>query len=95
MTFAFVSHGIIIGTVREGYMPVPDVVKEMNLVLVQHQTGSNGMNGRVSPSLVEEAAILVQLVEEVEIWLRSQPVEIADLEVGPLDTVSRLQQSGG
>lgn len=71
MTFAFVAHGIVIGTVREGYMPVPDVVEEMDFVFVQHQAGSNRMNGRVSPPLVEKAAILVELIKEVEIWLRS------------------------
>ena len=68
----------------KGYMPVGDIVEEMDLFLLQGQGGANRMDGGVAPSFVEEASVLVELVEEVEIGVRSQPVEIADFEVGPL-----------
>lgn len=44
------------------------------------------MHRRITPSLVEESAILIQDIEEIEIRLRSQPIKIANFEVGPLIT---------
>ncbi len=43
------------------------------------------MNGSVPPTLIEEAAVAVEGFEEIEIGFRAQPVEISDLEVGPLE----------
>ena len=44
------------------------------------------MHWRITPSLVEETAILIQDIEEIEIRLRSQPIKITDFKVGPLIT---------
>lgn len=43
------------------------------------------MDGGIAPALVKEAAVAVERFEEVEVGLRAQPVEVSDLEVGPLD----------
>jgi len=45
------------GTVSEGNMPVRNVVEEVNLALVQHETSRNRVNRSIAPTLVEEAAI--------------------------------------
>jgi len=38
---------------------VPNVVEEMDLVLVQIQRRKDGMYRRISPSLVEKSAIVI------------------------------------
>lgn len=42
------------------------------------------MDWGIAPPLIEESSILVELIEEVEISVRPQPVEVANLEIGPL-----------
>ena len=42
------------------------------------------MHGGIAPSLIEETAILVQDLEEIEIGLRSQPVKIPHFKIRPL-----------
>jgi hypothetical protein len=42
------------------------------------------MYWRIAPSLVEEPAVLVERFEEVNVGFRSEPVEVADFEIGPL-----------
>ena len=54
---------------REGYVVVRDFVEELNLGLVQEQRCGDGVDWRVTPALVEEAAIFVELIEVVEVGL--------------------------
>ena len=68
----------------EGDMPIAYVVEELNLFFLEQETSSDRMNGSVAPSLVEETAVLIQLLEEVDIRFRSEPIEVSDFEVGPL-----------
>jgi hypothetical protein len=67
-------------------MPVGNVVEEVNLAPVEHQAGGNGVDGSVAPSLVEEAAVLVQGLEKVNVLLAAQPLQAANLKVGPLSS---------
>lgn len=77
------------GTVCEGHMVVGNVVEEVDLLLWQHQGGGDRVHGRVTPALVEKAALLVEALKEVDIRLGAKPVEVANLKVGPLEeTVS-------
>lgn len=50
---------------------VSNVVEEVDLFLLQHETRGNRVNRRIAPSLVEEPAILVQSLEEVDVGLRA------------------------
>lgn len=75
------------GAVSKGDVPVGNVVEELNLALVEHQASSNGVHGSISPSLVEEAAVLVQGLEKVNVLLASQPFQAANLKVGPLSSL--------
>lgn len=68
----------------KGDVVVCDVVEEVDLALVEQETCGDGVDWCIPPSLVEETTIPVQRVEEVDVGLRSEPVQIADLEVGPL-----------
>ena len=70
---------------RKGYVIVCDIVEEMDFFLLQQKSCSDGVDGSIAPSFVEETAVFVELVEVIEISLRSEPVEIADFEVGPLE----------
>lgn len=69
---------------RKGHVVICDVVKEVYLLLLKEEAGGNGVDGRVAPALVEEAAVFVEGFEVVEIGWGSQPVEISNLEVRPL-----------
>ena len=70
--------------VGKGHVPVGNVVEEVKLRLVEQQAGGDGVDGGVAPAFVEEAAVAVEALEEVEVGLAAQPVEVAHLEVGPL-----------
>ena len=88
MTFILQPHLLVRWTVREGHVPVADVVEEVDLVAVEQQACPDRVHGRVSPPLIEEPAVFVERVEEVDVGLRPQPVEVADFEVGPLKKYS-------
>lgn len=72
------------GAVGEGNMVVGNVVEEVDLVLLQEKSSSNGVDGSIAPSLVEEATITVQGFKVVNVGLASEPLEAADFKVGPL-----------
>ncbi len=69
---------------RERYVVVSDVVKEMDLFLLQEETSGNRMDWSITPTLIKESTILVERLEKVKVCLRSQPVEVADFEIRPL-----------
>ena len=54
-----ICYRVIIRTVSKGYVPVSDVIEEVDLVLIQHQACCDGVYRSVAPSFVEEAAVLV------------------------------------
>jgi len=70
--------------VSEGHVVVGNIVEEVDLVLLEHQTGGDGVHGCVTPALVEEATVLIKGLEEVDVRLGPEPVQVANLEVGPL-----------
>lgn len=72
-------------TVSERNMVVGDIVKEVDLVLLEHESSGDRVDRRVTPSLVEETAVLVERFEIVGVRGRSEPVQAADFEVGPLE----------
>ncbi len=71
--------------VGERNMVVGDIVEEVNLLLLEHETSGDRVHRRVTPSLVEETAVLVERLEIVGVRGRSEPVQAADFEVGPLE----------
>lgn len=52
-------------TVSKRIVPICDIVKEMNLRLIKHKPGCDGVNRSVTPSLIEKAAGLIEMVEIV------------------------------
>lgn len=70
--------------VGEWDVVVGDFIEEVDFFLLQKKTRSNRMHRGVTPSLVEEPTIFVERVEVVDICIRSQPLQTADLKVGPL-----------
>lgn len=73
------------GAVREGDVIVGDVLEKVDFLLFEGQPGGDGVDGRVAPALVEEAAFVVEGVEEIKIGFGAQPVEVSDFEIGPLE----------
>lgn len=76
------------GAVSEGNVVVGDVVEEVNLLLLEEKTSSDGVDGSITPSLVEETTVLVERLKEVEVRLASEPRQATNLKVGPLKRVS-------
>jgi hypothetical protein len=55
-----IQTGLLLGgAMREWDMVVGDLVPEVDLFLLQHQRGGNRVHRCVTPTLVEETAILV------------------------------------
>jgi hypothetical protein len=83
---AFQVHAQLLSgwAVCEWHVVVGNVVEEMNLILGQHQGCGNAVDGSVTPALIEETASLVKVAKVVHVLLGSEPIEIANLEVGPL-----------
>lgn len=52
---------------REGDMPIANVLKEMNLVSVEEEACCDRVYWGVAPSFIKEAAILVQGLEEIDV----------------------------
>lgn len=70
----------------EWNMPVSNLVEKVYFLLLQQKTGGNGVHRRITPSLVEETAILIQDVEKIDVGFRSQPIKVTNFKVGPLVT---------
>jgi hypothetical protein len=64
-------------------VPIPNIIEEMDLVLIRKESGTDRVHGRISPTLVVEPALLVEEVEELGVGLAPPEVEGTDLEVGP------------
>ena len=88
MTLVVQSNFLLRGTVCEWHVPVGNVVEEVDLIFVEREGGSEGVNGGIAPPLVEESTVPIKLVEEVYVIRGPEPVKVADFEVGPLITES-------
>lgn len=73
---------------REGDVVVGDIVEEVDLVLLQQEGSGDGVHGSISPPLVEESTVLIKRFEKVNVCLRTQPIQVANLKVGPLLKIS-------
>jgi len=70
--------------VGEWNVVVGNVVEKVDFLLGQEKTGSNGVYRGIAPSFVEEAPVFVKTCEEVNVGVRTKPVQVANLKVGPL-----------
>lgn len=70
--------------VGEGDVVVGDVVEEVDVFFVEKEAGADRVDWGVAPAFVEEAAVLVEGFEEVDVGFGSEEVEVADFKVGPL-----------
>lgn len=69
MTLVIDPELVALRAVRVCSMGVSNIVKKMNLFFLKHQASCDGVNRSVAPALVEEPSRLVQVSEEVVIWL--------------------------
>jgi hypothetical protein len=70
--------------VCEGGVIAGYIVKEVDLILLEHESGRYRVEGCGALPLVEKTALVVQVSEEVHIGLGAEPVQVTDFEVGPL-----------
>lgn len=71
-------------------MVVGDVVEKVDLFLLEEKTRGDRMHRGISPSFVKEPTVFVKSIEVVGVGLRSEPVEIANLEIRPLEGQRQL-----
>jgi len=64
-------------------MPITDIVKEVDLTFVGEKCCSDRMDWCVSPSFIVETSLLIQMIKEVHVCLRTPEGERSDLEIGP------------
>jgi hypothetical protein len=69
---------------RERDMVICDIVEEVDFAAVQGECGGDGVDWSVTPAFVEESAVLIKGVEEVDVGWGAEEGERADFEVGPL-----------
>lgn len=69
MTFQLFPQGVASRAMCEGNVIVCNIVEEMDLILFEHQPCCNGVHRSVAPALIEESAIAVERLEEVEVSL--------------------------
>lgn len=70
-------------TCLERFVTVSNIVKPVDLRLVGEQSSADRVDRRVSPSLVIETTLFVEVIKELAIRFRTPKVEIPDLKVGP------------
>ena len=75
--------------VSKWHVVVGNLVPEVDLLLLQHDRSSNGVDWCITPPFIEETTIMVQRGEEVNVFLGSQPVQVANLKVRPLERVGK------
>lgn len=54
---------------REGNMVVGNVIEKVDLILFEQETCSNRMDWSITPPLVEEPAVFVETIEEIDVRL--------------------------
>lgn len=62
-------------------MIICDVVEKVNFFFLQEKAGGDGVNRSITPTLIEESAVLVKTLEVVCVCLRPKPVKIADFKI--------------
>jgi biotin carboxylase len=62
-------------------MPVTDVLEKVDLVLAREQGRADRVHGGITPALIIEPALLVEVVEELGVGFASPEIEVANLEV--------------
>lgn len=72
------------GTVIPRIVEVANIIEKVKSASIEEERNSNGMNGRVSPSLVEESSCFVEPFKIVEVRLGSPETKVADFKVGPI-----------
>ena len=90
MTAKLCSNTLSRGAVGEWDVVVRNVVEEMDLFLLEHETCGNRVHWSITPSLVKETTVLVQSIKVINVRLRAQPVQATNLKVGPLLSISIL-----
>jgi hypothetical protein len=71
-------------------MGVANFIKEVDLLLFEHESGCYRVNRSITPSFIEEATVMIQRIEIIDVFRRPQPLKATDFEIGPLKIVSVL-----
>jgi hypothetical protein len=79
-----VQSSLLIGrAVSERNVVIGNILEKVNLLLLEEKTSSDRVDGRITPSLVEETTILVKRLKEIEVRLAAKPGQATNFKVGP------------
>jgi hypothetical protein len=67
----------------ERLMSVSDIVEEVYLILPSKKCRTYAVYGRVTPALVIEATLFVEVLEELGVGFAPPEVHVGDLEITP------------
>jgi hypothetical protein len=84
ITFVLEAEAFVGWTVSERVVVICDVVEKVDLLLFQHQRGSQRVNWCITPALVKEATSSIQGLEIIDVLLGPEPVQVAYLKIRPL-----------
>lgn len=74
---------ISLGAMLEGFVTIPNIIEEVELILPREKRRTYAVYRRITPTLVIEAALFIQIVKELGIGFISPKVHIGNLEVTP------------
>lgn len=69
---------------RKWDVVVRNFVEEVDFLLFQQETSCDRVHWCITPSLVEETAVVIEGGEVVDVCVGSEPFQAADFEIGPL-----------
>lgn len=67
----------------EGFVSVTNFLEEVDLILPGEESSPNAVYGGVSPSLIVEATLLIEIVEIFAISFATPEVQISNFKVTP------------
>lgn len=75
----------------EGDVVISNVIEEVDLFFRKKKRGCNGVDRSITPAFVKESSVLIKRIEIVSICLTTKPVQVANLEVGPLKIINECR----
>lgn len=83
VAFAIAANPFVNGTMLERLMTVPNILKIMHLLRLEHERSCERMNRRVSPSLEMCTTQSIKVGKEVAVFTTAVKVHVCNLKVGP------------
>ena len=74
---------IALWTVLEGFMPISNILKEVDLILLREESNAETVYWCIAPSLIIESTFGIEMLKVFCIRLATPEVKVSDFEVTP------------